>query len=254
MGDIYREKNPSLTSVDLKGDSLPSKGMLYDLESEGKGWTLNYRPYTLGEVKKLSQSNLSYKDKLLMALDGVEASFDKRSITLSDLVYISLLRRISSFGNNGFIVGSVCPKCGEKSESKVFEESMEAKDIEAKALPITVKDKSGTEFKFVPLTIGRFLDILQAGQQTEDLRLMAGCCVSHDPDDAFNMFESMDQNFGKALQQVDKYLDHNMLDVEVKCTNLECGHKKKVKPVGGQALLLPFRGNKDDTDFTISFG
>lgn len=252
--DNYLKKNPSLPFVEIYGDSLPSKGLLYSLENEN--WSIKYRPFTVGEVKKISQSNLSDKDKFIATLEGIDCNFDQRLLTLADVMYISLLRRISSFGDNGFIISTKCHACSERARKTVKETKLEYRDIKAPSLPLKFKLDDGTLLEFFPMTIGRYFDALDQNHTHNDLRLLSYCCSNMEPKEVFDYFngKEIEQDLLDSLKKIDDYLDHGMLPIEVECQNEECKAITKVVPAGGQALLLPFRGDKSDSKHSISFG
>ena len=79
---------------------LPSGFIAYP-----EGVKISYRPYVFGEIKKFNQSNMSKLNAYELAMQGVVVEgMPKDDITFADMLYIALLRKISSLGDTSFSV------------------------------------------------------------------------------------------------------------------------------------------------------
>lgn len=85
--------NTAAGAPEIEVKELPSKFLPYP-----KGTKITYRPYLFGEVKKFNQGQQSTSQAWALIASGIKCSFDVNELTLSDLRYIGLLRKISTFG------------------------------------------------------------------------------------------------------------------------------------------------------------
>ena len=127
-----------LPEVKMKVNGLPSRGIPYP-----NGASIKHRPFTFGEIKKISQSKLDTKEKFEFILSGIDCSFDKLDLTLPDFMYIGLLRKISTLGTTEGILVVKCPKCNKEHNERLEIGSAKSKidfhDMKAPALPIIIE-------------------------------------------------------------------------------------------------------------------
>lgn len=247
-----------LPYIQLTQNQLPSQGLAYP-----KGFELIYRPYTFGEIQKINQSKLSNKQKLTFVLEGIKTSFDKELLTLSDLSYIALLRKISTLGGHKVNVTFKCGKCRQEiTEAIDFGTSqsiIEFQDILAPELPICITFSNNKEYKFKPITFKSFSKILEEGLEHDTIALIAHQCINpHQYDELYKVIENSTYEDQILLEELDKYLEHNIKPIKITCKNVvggqACHHVNSVELSGGEALLLPFRESKKSPSSRIRFG
>jgi len=271
------EGNTDLSTVSLDLDQLPSKGLSY--RSKMPSPSITYRMYSYGEVLKSSDSKMSEEQKIKFVLRGIETNFNKRDITLSDFLYIALLRQISGLGSEKFIAVCACPKCKGRDKYPIETESFDYNDLfddidpsEKPELPIVVDLFGGIDHVFMPVTVGDYLDLIEMGKENDEIAMHVMQCVNRDEiyedfDDVYDKFYRANIEDGQYLEKVNDFLHHGLKPFEIKCTvkiseeDSEEGSKEKLcdyrYPVeldGGQALLLPFRESKSPKRDRIRFG
>jgi len=265
-------KQPSirdyLPEIKLKVDRLPSKGLAYP-----PGATIKHRPFTFGEIKKISQSRLDTKEKFEFILSGIECSFDKLDLTLPDFMYIGFLRRISTLGTSEGVLIVKCPHCKKDHREKIevgsSKNHIDFNDIKAEALPVIVELADRREYYFQPITLRKLFELLDGNKEVNDpILLMAAQCslikegkkeYIPDIEEVYKIIENVLPEDGLMLAEVDEYLAHSIKPLKLICKNKladdqTCGQEMSVELDGGDALLLPFRGDKESTQRRIRFG
>ena len=226
-------------------EQIPSKFLTYPEKS-----TIKYRPYSYGEVKKISQSKHSKKDEFNVILEGIECSFDKMDLTVSDLLYLGLLRKISTLGTTKVEAKYDCSGC-EKVVGKTFQlTDLNLKELEVPELPVVVDLDSG-EFEFTPLTVKDCFDLIDKDKVSDHISLLATMCRNKSFEEAYEIFFNCSSPDGMILEEVDKLLIHEVEPLEAVCS---CGAKTLIELDGGQALLLPFRESTDTPRDRVRFG
>lgn len=244
LGAIPSKTN-FIPEVSLEVKSLPSKALSYP-----PGSIIKYRPYSFGEIKKINQEKNSTKDTIEFALSGIQANFDVKKITISDLLFIGLLRKISTLGTTKVVIPYDCDKCKGKVREVVDTDKLEFDDIQAPSLPV-VCDFGGKDFKFMPLTVEGYLELCDLGKQDEELSMMAKQVTNVAFDESYKTFYNATIEDGKFLDDIDKYLYHGIKPISSTCT--QCKNKISIELDGGQALLVPFRGDQVPTKTRIRF-
>lgn len=234
-----------LPQINLDVDQVPSKFLTYP-----KGSTIKYRPYSYGEVKRISQSKHSKKDEFNVILEGIECSFDKMDLTVSDLLYLGLLRKISTLGTTKVEAKYDCSGC-KKVVGKVFQlTDLSLKDLEVPDLPVVVDLDCG-EFEFTPLTVKDCFDLIDKDKVSDHISLLATMCRNKPFEKAYELFFNCSSPDGMILEEVDSLLRHEVAPIEAVC---KCKAKTMIELDGGQALLLPFRKSKKSARSRIRFG
>ena len=240
----------SLASIHISVASLPSKGKVYP-----DGANISYRPYTFGEIKKVSQSKLSEVDFIDFLLEGITLNFDPLILTVADLGFIGILRKLSSLGNSsGLYVNSKCSACSAENKKQLELNSLDFDELTVD-FPIiwelTRDNGENYEFHFSPMTIGDFKVVLTK-KKTEDVTaLLAISCRNHPFEETYAIFESLSLGEADNLQKVEKYLIHGIKPVEITCA---CGKITTVRLEADQQLVLPFRGPQESVKSRIRFG
>jgi len=240
---------------------LPSKGLAYP-----EGATIQYRPYAFGEVKMVSGAKYNTKQSFEFILKGVETSFDKKLLTIPDLLYIGLLRKLSTMGTTECIARYECNRCNKPGRIVFKTDELAFEDLAVPGLPVTADFSFGT-FSFTPLNVDKYFMILDKGMDTNEVALYAAQVIA--PAEKFDMiykaFYKAETDDAMILQKVDKHLFHTLKPVLKKCTNQigeakegenpkKCGNSITIELDGGQALIMPFRKREESTGDSIRFG
>lgn len=247
-------KTKLLPTVDINIERLPSQGKSYP-----ENFAASYRSYSFGEIKYASTSKLDEKKALELVLTGVKTGMPKTDFTLNDVLFIGLLRKMSSLGTAKAQVPFSHPDTGEVIYHVFGLEDIEFKDMEAPELPIAVTLSNNEEYKFMPLTVKNFLRLKKLKKDKDSVAMYAAMCTNHKFEDAYKFFnETLDREDGEILEEIDELLDHGVKPLEVKYTSVVDGEEvertTKIRIEGRQALLLPFRGEGKSVRDKIRFG
>lgn len=236
-----------IPEVTLKLEGLPSRGTTYP-----KGATIKYRSYSFGEVKKTNQEKLSEKESIELMLSGVTCSFDKLDITLSDAIFIGLLRKISTLGSTKVIIPFACSSCKSQEKPVLDTQNLEFDDIKAPKLPVKADLKAG-EFIFTPITVKRFFWLFDNGKKHKDEIACAAVQVENRKfQETYDYLYNMDIEDGSVVNEVDELLYHGLKSVKLACS--KCSTVHEIELDGGQALLIPFREHEFAPKSRIHFG
>lgn len=232
-----------MTELWKEVENLPSHRLLYpDLE-------VSVKPFTFGEVKVLSQVS-SFRDMFTAISSGIKSSISIKEISLSDFLYLSLLRKLNSVGEEKMSFKVKCPTCG-KEDTVVFTTSqIEFTDLEVKEFPV-VLELPDKKLEFYPLTVGDFLS-LKEEEKKDPICLLAKECKSLPYEEAKDFISNADLELGEAFSEIDRLLFHGAKPMEWTCP--ECGTVVKKDLQGGDLLLKPFRGVSSAPKYTIRFG
>ena len=226
---------------------LPSKFLPYP-----KNCSIKFRPYTFGEIKVYNQSKLNAIDNIKFVLKGITCSFDSLLLTVSDFLYIGLLRRLATFGGSKFSLAHICKHCKERQTELFDNSSIEFQDIIAPALPARVNLSVG-KLEFTPITLKDYIFILEENKQSDDIALMAVQCRNKPFDEAYELIYNLSSTEGAIIDKVDKSLYHSIKPLIFKCS--KCGEKNSIAVEGGTALIYPFRDEREKPiEDVIHFG
>lgn len=234
--------------VSLKVDSLPSRSKSYP-----PGSSISYRGFTFGEVKRVSQEKRQTKDVFLTILEGVECSFDSLDLTVADVMFIGLLRKISTFGTETVICTYNCTSCGKSNQSQFKLSDIEFEDMTAEAIPVSA-DFSFGEVVFHPITIRDFFALVDRGTEQDEIAILAAQGVLKDAtyEKLYEAFYNLSPDDAEILEEVDSYLYHGLKPRRFDC--LHCKAVSEIELDGGEALLLPFREGNRSVRRRIRFG
>lgn len=247
--------------------SLPSNFLFYPKDAE-----IMYRPYGWGEIKTYSQAaqsnNLTIKDHIDFVLSGVTTTFDINKLTLSDYLYIGVLRKMSNGSEDGKVsVRYACTTCNTTYciatqithipyKSLDFEE---LKSNEIPNVPIIANLRCGT-FRFRPFTVDDYFHLLKINK-VGDVTAMLTCMALDDIsnfDEVYKTFKFMDDNDGQVIDVIDGLLNHGLKPVKVICDKckaeglVELDAERLLQ--GGKVIVSPFRERADDVRDRICFG
>lgn len=234
-----------IPEVTITVDKLPSKGLAYP-----KNAIIKYRAYSFGEIKKISQERLPEKDTIEFVLSGVECSFEKHLLTLADVLYIGLLRKISTIQGNKVIIQFKCGKCASIEKPVYDLMGLEFDDMKAPELPITA-EVCGGEYSFMPMTVSQYFELCDEGMQKDTMRYMAKQAINSD-EKTHEIFFRASMEDGLVLTEVDKLLYHGLKPINASCS--KCKQSNEIELDGGQALILPFREFQEPPQARIRFG
>ena len=234
-----------LPTIDLSFSEIPSKGLTYP--KDGK---ISYRPYTFGEVKRISQSKVGIKEKYKEALGGITVSFGAENLTMSDALYISHLRKLSSIGTAKVVVPFLCACCFQTNRPTVDTGELEFDDLEIKSSPVFV-DLSVGEVSFSPLTVKDYFHLVDIGKEEDEIALAAIQCRDMEFDKAYEMIDQLMPQDAAVLSEVDDLLYHGLKVKEFECKH--CQKRTSLELDGGQTLFLPFRPSSEPVQNRIRF-
>ena len=246
-------KDPTdfLSEINLEVVELPSQSKPYPANVK-----IKYRGFMLGEVKKISESkNLSTRDRMKTLLDGISVEgMEKNDLTLNDVLYIALLRKISTLGDRPLSAEYTCGKCYKKHVYNFKLGDIEFHDLAAPKLPVHCDLTHAKDVAFSPLTIGRFLELVDLGKQDDDLAIVAMSCVNKDFDEIYKAVYTSNLDDVETLKEVDDVLEHGVKPVEFTCATPECTGKFKIEVDGEDTIFMPFRRPEKSTTSRLRFG
>ena len=194
-----------------------------------------------------------------LILKGLECqTFDPMSLTLPDVLYLGLVRKIASLGGTKVTVTTTCPFCRGLNRTPIECSALEFDDLQVPALPVRVPMSDG-EMLFMPLTLERYLVLLARGLEDDFIALMAAQCTSTpDLDAAMQMIRDLtDPEDIAFIKQVDELLHHELKPVVVTCPQeLPTAEVDEPAPTCGRrypvalddvsaAFVLPFPGRSE---------
>ena len=204
------------TWIVLQGD-VPSKMLAYP-----EGAVIKYRPYYFGEIKNYSQSvNTLTRDRYQFILNGIETvGFDKLDLTISDFMFIGLLRRMSSIGNSDILARAICRKCGSMINHRMKCSDIDISYLEVPKLPIKVNFNSGQILHFMPLTVRRYFELEKEQNRENSIAYIAKCCTNLPYKEAYDILDKLIDSMDiSRMEKVDELLYHSVKPVKVICNS-----------------------------------
>jgi len=230
----------SISKIDQ--EDLPSGGGSYPKNSE-----IYYTPLTFGETKFLSGSTLSDPTSIEFFLGKIQTSFPKKDLTYYDFYYLTIMIKLSTFGEIEYNMNFECDACGEFNNSPFTANDLLFEEIRVD-LPITIdlrhpmevvneKDEVVNVIKrvsFNPITIGNFLEMLTLNEVGDDDKYLSRCIIGNDIETNKKLIkEHLVGPDTQILEMLDVYLFHGVQDLHFKCKNMVssgdgteevCGH------------------------------
>lgn len=259
---VTDKKEDYIAITNVKLDRLPSKGFTYNDDA-----TISHRMYKCGELDMINNSNMTPKQLMGLALEGINTNFDKMELTLPDFLFLGLLRKISIYNETSFTASCICKKCKRKASADISAFDMEFDDLKIKGLPAKVT-LNGKPMEFMPLTIDRFFTLLDKGMGANTLATYAAECTNMEFDEAYEHIQNLNEEDYEEIEFIDKAMHHGVKPVEIKCDVLikiegkgkskdkevECGYKNLVHVQGGDVLVTPFRKQERTKGSRVQFG
>jgi hypothetical protein len=238
---IEENKKPILSNTQINVIDLPSKFLSYPPNSYVK-----YRPYFFKEIKDHDFSkNLTYRDEVDFVLSGIYTNFDKYDLTLSDYLFLNLLRRISNTGDYDISVKYRCNTCGNMVMGVFKSNEIEIDYLKVPKLPIRIKFSSGKEYEFKPLTIGKYIELVEEKFKDKTISIISKCCINTSYEEIFNFISNIVDPIDIALiEYLDKQIYHNVKPMVLKCTHITKKYlekdgwsKEKIEKLGDATIL-----------------
>jgi hypothetical protein len=247
--------NSPMPIMVIEAKDLPSRGLGYP-----EGHQFRYRSYTFGEVKQNSATNdVELGQVVSTVMAGIESDdkFDKMKMSFIDMLYIGLLRRVSSQGQMQYQINHQCEKCNQVSTVVFSSSDLDFQDIKeaVKSLPLVV-DLNGDEFHFMYPTVQNMLDIRanKKDKKTKgniELEIVAATVVNMTYTDALAKLSVItDENEIESLSEIDSLLFHDIKAIKSVCKKMvegenglkeTCKHTNYVSIGGKELLIRPFR-------------
>jgi hypothetical protein len=258
---IAQKELSSLPDIEIFNDNIPSRMIPYP-----QGSKISYKPYTVGDLEYLAQSKLSPKEKFKYILKGIKTSFNPLDLTFYDFVFLSMLRRLSSFDSNKLNMSHKCRSCGEVVKKTIDLNQVEftdlfenvPKEFEDPKLPI-VLDLDGNELHFGPLTIDDYFFLMDKGLLdvensffADRNHMLAKMCSNKDFDSVLRLIKNAHGKYDEVFDMITNMLAHPIKNIDMKCE--ECEYVNQVDINGGTVLIEPFREHVNSTTIPIRFG
>lgn len=254
------QSNSPMPVMVIDVTDLPSRGLGYP-----DGHKFTYRSYTFGEVKQISASNDVELPQLIESvMSGISSDgFDKYNMSFVDMLYIGLLRRVSSQGHLKYQLPYECEACNQVSTAIFGSEDIDFQEIkeEVTSLPIAV-NLGGEDFHMTYPTVRNMLDVKNANKGKKRrgnsaLEITASTVVNMPFSDALAKLSALsDPEDMEVLTEVDSLLFHDIKAIKSVCKKQvegenglqqPCNHTNYVSIEGKELLIRPFRdGERPD--------
>jgi hypothetical protein len=242
--------------IELPVKNLPSGGKCYP-----EGTEISYQGYLFGDLLMINASKgWDVMKRLEEASKGIKSNkVSVEQLTFPDIVYLSMLRRMSSLGSSEFETKYICRKCNKPS-SKVFSQmdvSFNDMEFEGETLEVILSDES--KMRFSPLTFGdakRLHNGTASRFKKENLSsdttaVYAIMCRNMPFDDAYNkIYNISNSDDAEVFNVMNEMFGHDLKPLTSSCNN--CGHENKLVLEGRDSLITPFRRGESTTGPRIS--
>ena len=232
--------------------NLPSGMLPYP-----KGARVSYRPYLFGEVLQYSQtpkgSSVSRFETILSGVTTV--GFDVWDLTLGDVLFIGLMRRMSTFGaHQTWTVPVACKSCKAVVSHVVESGSLDFKDLtdSVPELPVVVSLHSGVVLQLGPLRMGRMMELIRK-DQVDRAHMFAAQVLNLPQDEAYDILYNVSHPLDtETLEEVDRLLDHGLKRIQFPCP--KCGKIISYNLEAFEELIRPFCPAGSAPKLPIRFG
>lgn len=234
--NINKNIKEDIVYIDIKNpDGLPSKFLSYP-----SGATIKYRPYTYGELLRLSQHKLEEIPEIEFILEGIETSFDKLDLLYMDYLYLAMLRKISSSESISFTAIILCEKCGEQNKLSRDLTDISFEELKVSKLPI-IFEENGREAYFIPMTLKSYIDIHKENKTEDYTYAMAAQIINMNRKDAYDFVYKSKE--GDVLKYIDGQLYFDVADDKFVCSKCKAENVFKLTDRG---LLLRTSSRSED--------
>ena len=252
--EIIEQKEKEVNHLTTSNSSvqvseLPSGGSVYPKDAQ-----IYITPFSFGEMKYLSGSNLSDPENIEFFLKKIQTSFPKEDLTYYDFYFLTVLVKMSTFGEIDYTMTFECPDCEHLNKIPFTASDLEFYDIKV-PFPITIDLKhpyNNTEtglkllkVSFVPVSIGRYKKMLKE-VTTEDFDVyIANCIVEGTEKERIELVKDyLNGTDVNLLETIDTVLFHGVKDIKMSCKNkiLPNGDEIGNEEVCGREFDIPFQG------------
>jgi hypothetical protein len=236
---------PKLPEYTFYPKDLPSKGLFYSNQ-----FLVKVKPYTFGDIEYISQSDLPLRDIIKFILQGITTELEEpENLTFFDFLFLSLVRKLISFGAEKYKIEVSCSKCGKKLTKTFTLEDLEFKDIEVDSYkPLTIEYR-GFRFILDVLRVKRVLEVSSNKKELSPLEVLALHITSLSFNDAKEFLKNLIENDFKEFEQiVRKYFYHDLKPLVLRCS---CGHQIGIDLMTEVDLIKPFRESRESSAFKI---
>jgi hypothetical protein len=186
-----------------------------------RGAEIYYRPWRVAEIQQFNQAEeLWTRDKYLMALEALEVTgFEKEDLSIFDLFYVSLIRKISAIGSQRVLLSRVCPNCGKQVSLQVETKDLEFADFEPEVFPVVPRFSGFSDMKFGVLTVRGMLDLIGKGLTGQSLiPYLSRCVIGEDWDGAYARLGDLSSYEDyEILGELNRMLFHGLKPFTVQC-------------------------------------
>jgi len=252
------QSNTPQSETKIVEKNLPSGNLPYPDKTE-----VFYSPYTFLEIKRVSKSTVTTAELFKMVLSGIEVrvggvAVDNTCLTVSDFLYLALMRKLASFGGNEFTAYISCENCGEDLVKKFKITDLDFIDLATPAFPVNVK-LQGQAFSFSPTTVREYLSLdsyteIDGEEVDREILEFAIQVENREVEDAYRILGKCTSQELETLRKVDSYLIHSLKDIPCSCTAEDCGYTNQIELDAEGVLIVPFREKSDAATDGISFG
>lgn len=262
-------KQLPVSSMDIDfGKELPSgQSWMYikELPSNFLGYppgvVILYQPYTFAELDTINDGKLSTAETLAFMSKGIFArGINIEDLYLGDVLYICLLRKLSSLGMDTFSVQYKHFEDGvETVYSKVFHlNEITFSNLKAPALPVSTKI-SGDHMEFEPLKLGKYLRLVNlglVGKDTSDekFHLLASCVTNMEYEDALLHIKTAVGADITRLTYIDACLSMGVEPVKFDYMHKGRRYDKRIDILNIDSLVTPFCLISESSGNPIRFG
>lgn len=186
---------------------------------------ISYRPYTYSEIDDISGGKMNLIDRYQYMIQGVRVrNFDILDMYLIDILYILLLRKISSLGADQF-VGHYFYEGKRYTQTYSVEKDIVFRSPEVPQLPAVCVIQD-VEMHFKPLTLRRYLQLLSVNLETDTRALIAATCTNLSFSDAKDLVDTAQGMDVYLLSYIDDLLDMGVepIQITIKDDKLEGGY------------------------------
>jgi hypothetical protein len=249
--DSNIDKTPSdyLSVVDVNINNLPSRGLPYP-----PGAQISFQVMDFGTIQKFNSSELNQLSKFKFMAEGIICKgFDKKNLSYYDFVYISLLRKISTFSSTRFAIKFECEKCNHWNEQEGDLKEIEFSDLEITALPLII-DSPGGELEISPLTYEKFLVLLNDDKDTDQLSITAMCINNKTFSESVKLLSKASGEFLEDIDEAMSLINFSTQYIDRTCLEPTCGASNHIALSEVSELLEPFRTSRNSVRNRIRFG
>lgn len=242
-------QKPQRETRKIRVIELPSKFKPYPI-----GVEIYYHPFSIGELEASAELFESDDvEKLRSAFDGIECvGMTPNMLDYQDLVYIMILRKLTSFNESQFTLNYDCPKqdCGLRVEKTMRLDEIDFNDLpeELVKLPIKFKleqgENSGKELVINTVTAEKYIEYMKLDLPVVDSTYLAMTVQNMTIPEAIEVIKTVSGEDLQVLLELREILDFAEQHVKV-----ECPHCKKSSTLNVEVLsqlAVPFRRDRRD--------